>query len=289
MILIADCGSTKIDWCVADYSVSNNPIVKRFETCGMNAVLLTPEEMRERISQEMLPQLDTDLANKITDVYFYGAGCISPAVCGNVADAIRHSLPNAKVEVATDLLGAARALCGRRRGVACILGTGSNSCYYDGEKIARNVSPLGYILGDEGSGAVLGKLLVGNVLKGQLPDDLCEAFLKQYDLDNLSIIDRVYRKPQPNRFLASLSPFIKQNIDRPEMHQMAVEAFRAFFKRNLDNYKTEAPEGCKANFIGSIAHHYRDVLSEAAKDSGWEIGIIEKSPMDGLIEYHRNF
>ena len=159
MILIADCGSTKIDWCVVDGA----NVVRRVFTGGMNAVMLTEEEMASRIGEELVPQLGDE---QIEKVYFYGAGCIADEVCDNVRRAIAKNIPSAtKIEVHTDLLAAARALCGRKPGIACIMGTGSNSCYYDGEKICDNVSPLGYILGDEGSGAVLGKILIGDVLK----------------------------------------------------------------------------------------------------------------------------
>lgn len=278
MILIADCGSTKIDWCL----LNGQKIEARFETPGMNAVMTTREEMTQRIADEVKPNLPQ---GGIENVYFYGAGCVSPEVCGNVAEAIKRSVPEANVEVYTDLLAAARALCGRGPGIACILGTGSNSCYYDGAKIAKGVSPLGYILGDEGSGAVLGKILVGNVLKNQLPANLCEKFLNQYQLNAIDIITNVYRKPGGNRFLASLSPFILQNIERLEMYQMAREAFGAFFKRNVCQL-AEASGIREANFVGSIAHYYEKVIREAAADYGISVGKILKSPMAGLIEYH---
>lgn len=278
MILIADCGSTKIDWCL----LNNGKVEKQVFTLGMNAVMLTEEEMRQRISDELAPEL---AGYPVEEVYFYGAGCISEEVCGNVARAISANLPTAKtVEVHTDLLAAARALCGRNPGIACIMGTGSNSCYYDGNTICDNVSPLGYILGDEGSGAVLGKILLGDVLKNQLPADLCEKFLKQYDLDRLTIIRRVYKEPQGNRFLASVTPFLIENIDRKEVHDLVLNSFKAFFKRNIAQYKDY--EKLSVNFIGSIAHYYRPVLEEAAAESGCHIGTIIKSPMEGLIKFH---
>ncbi|MCM1451703.1 MAG: hypothetical protein NC102_05560 [Clostridium sp.] len=287
MKLIADCGSTKIDWCLITKDGSNGTVMieKRFETPGLNAVMLTTEEIRQRLDAELAPVI-SPYAEKVDNVYFYGAGCISPSVCGNVADALKAIMPNAAVEVDTDLLAAARALCGREAGIACILGTGSNSCYYDGESIKSNVSPLGYILGDEGSGAVLGKLLVGNVLKNQLPEDLCEKFLAQYGLDRMKIIENVYRKPGANKFLASLSPFIKENIDRPEIKDMAVEAFRQFFIRNISNYDGMQGEGAAVNFVGSIAFHYRKQLAQAAASCGYELGAVIKSPMEGLLRYH---
>ena len=278
MILIADCGSTKIDWCI----VNNGKVEKQVFTMGMNAIMLTEEDMRSRIADELMPEIS---GYSIEAVHFYGAGCISPEVCANVARAISANIPGAKsVNVHTDLLAAARALCGHSEGIACILGTGSNSCYYDGSEIRDNVSPLGYILGDEGSGAVLGKLLVGDVLKNQLPKDLCDKFLAEYDLDRLTIIRRVYKEPQGNRFLASVTPFLLANIERPEIHSLVLNSFKAFFVRNIQQYP--GYRSLSVNFIGSIAYYYRDVLAEAAEACGCRIGTIIKSPMQGLIQYH---
>ncbi|MBD5246216.1 MAG: ATPase [Barnesiella sp.] len=277
MKLIADCGSTKIDWCVLDGTTT----VKQVFTCGMNAIMLTEEEMAQRIREELYPEVK-DFA--IDEVYFYGAGCISPEVCANVANAIRASIPASIIEVHTDLLAAARALCGHNPGIACIMGTGSNSCYYDGEKIVDNVSPLGYILGDEGSGAVLGKLLVGDVLKNQLPAHLSEKFLKQYDLDRLTIIRRVYKEPGGNRFLASVTPFLIQNIEEPAIHRLVLNSFKSFFVRNIANYDNY--RNLPVNFVGSIAHYYQEVLREAAAAVDCHIGTIIKSPMEGLIKFH---
>jgi N-acetylglucosamine kinase-like BadF-type ATPase len=277
MILIADCGSTKIDWCL----IENSKVVKQVFTCGMNAIMLTQDEMAERIKNELVPEM---AEYKIDEIYFYGAGCINDAVCGNVAAAIRQNIPAETIEVHTDLLAAARALCGRRPGIACIMGTGSNSCYYDGEKIVDNVSPLGFILGDEGSGAVLGKLLLGDVLKNQLPKELCEKFLAQYNLDRITIIQRVYKEPQANRFMASVTPFLIQNIEEPSIHRLVLNSFKSFFVRNIAQYP--GYKDLQVNFIGSIAYYYKDVLSEAAAAVDCTIGTIIKSPMEGLIRFH---
>lgn len=280
MILIADCGSTKIDWCV----VSDGDVKRRVFTGGMNAVMLTQEEMTQRISSELMPQLGDEVIDRI---YFYGAGCLADEVCDNVRRALAANIPSARtIEVYTDLLAAARALCGREPGIACIMGTGSNSCYYDGEKICDNVSPLGYILGDEGSGAVLGRLLIGDVLKNQLPRHLCEKFLAQYQLDRLTIIRRVYKEPQANRFLASVTPFLLENIGEPAIHDLVLESFKSFFRRNVLQYSQART--LSVNFIGSIAHYYRDVLCEAAAATGCTIGTILPGPMPGLIAFHSN-
>ena len=280
MILIADCGSTKIDWCV----LNNHKVEKQVFTLGMNAVMLTEEEMRGRIAEELMPEMEA-LASEIKAIYFYGAGCISAEVCGNVARALKANIPSADtIEVYSDLLAAARALCGHEPGIACIMGTGSNSCYYDGKVIAANVSPLGYVLGDEGSGAVLGKLFLGDVLKKQLPAEVCAKFLQEYDLDLLTIIRRVYKEPQGNRFLASVTPFLSANLDVPEIHSLVLNAFIAFFRRNIAQYPdyTQHP----VNFIGSIAFYFKGVLEEAAKACGCSVGTIIKSPMEGLLKYH---
>lgn len=280
MILIADCGSTKTDWCL----LNDGEVKKRVFTGGMNAVMLTEEEMRGRIADELMPELGV-LSADIKAIYFYGAGCISVEVCGNVARALKANIPSAEtIEVYSDLLAAARALCGHEAGIACIMGTGSNSCYYDGKVIAANVSPLGYVLGDEGSGAVLGKLFLGDVLKKQLPAEVCAKFLKEYDLDLLTIIRRVYKEPQGNRFLASVTPFLSANLDVPEIHSLVLNAFIAFFRRNIAQYPhyTSYP----VNFIGSIAFYFKGVLEEAAHACGCTVGTIIKSPMEGLLKYH---
>ena len=280
MILIADCGSTKIDWCL----IENGKVAKQVFTSGINALLMSEEQIRQTIADELVPEIK---GYEIGSVYYYGAGCLFDDICANVRRAIAANIPSAKtIEVDTDLLAAARALCGKNPGIACIMGTGSNSCYYDGVRIVDNVSPLGYILGDEGSGAVLGKLLVGDVLKNQLPAALCEKFLKKYDLDRQKIIEGVYKKPAANRFLASLSPFLIENIEEPAVHRLVLNAFKAFFVRNIENY--EGSKTMPVSFVGSVAYYYRDVLEEAASSLGIKIGTVIKSPMEGLIKYHSN-
>lgn len=182
------------------------------------------------------------------------------------------------------MLAAARGLCGHEAGIACVLGTGSNSCYYDGKEIVNNISPLGFILGDEGSGAVLGKLLVGDMLKNQLPAALKEEFMKQFDLTAAEIIDRVYRQPFPNRFLASLSPFMVQHLEEPAIHSLVLNSFIAFLRRNVMQYDYRK---YPVHFIGSIAYCYKNILQEAAAETGISLGKILRSPMEGLIQYHQ--
>ena len=276
MMLIADSGSTKTDWCV----ILDNTPIKRIGTKGLNPFFQSEEEIQQELTQSLLPQLPD---GTIDSVYFYGAGC-TPEKAPTLRRAIADSLPIVgNIKAYSDMLAAARGLCGREAGITCILGTGSNSCFYDGKEIVNHISPLGFILGDEGSGAVLGKLLVGDILKNQLSPAIKEAFLKQFDLTVPEIIDRVYRQPFPNRFLASLSPFIAQHLEEPGIRQLVLGSFIAFLRRNVMQYDyTQYP----AHFIGSVAHCYKEILQEAAQETGIRIGKILQSPMEGLIQYH---
>ena len=278
MILIADSGSTKTDWCV----VENGQPIQQISTKGINPFFQSEEEISNEIATSLLPQLKT---NALDAVYFYGAGCGFPDKIAMVHRAItKHLQIKREVEVNTDMLAVAHGLCQHEAGIACIMDTGSNSCYYDGKQIVSNVSPLGFILGDEGSGAVLGKLLVGDILKNQMTPELKEKFLKQFSLTPADIIDRVYRKPFPNRFLASLSPFLAQNIDEPCIHALVLGSFKSFLKRNVMQY--ENFRNSKVHFIGSVAFYYKTILAEAAQEMNIQLGTIIKSPMEGLIKYH---
>ena len=277
MILIADSGSTKTDWCV----VEQGQMVQQIATKGTNPFFQSEEEISNEIATALLPRLKS---NTLDAVYFYGAGCAFPDKIEAVHRAISaHLHVTNGIEVSSDMLAAARGLCGHQPGIACIMGTGSNSCYYDGKEIVSNVSPLGFILGDEGSGAVLGKLLVGDLLKNQLPAELKEKFLAQFNLTPADIINQVYRQPFPNRFLASLSPFLVQNLHEPGIRTLVLDSFKAFLRRNVMQYDYRHHP---VHFIGSVAFYYQEILREAAHDMGMQVGTIIKSPMEGLISYH---
>lgn len=279
MIVIADSGSTKTDWCV----VEQGQMIRQITTKGTNPFFQSEEEIGNEIATVLLPQLKDSILDA---VYFYGAGCAFPDKIGAVHRAIAaHLEVRNGIEVSSDMLAAARGLCGHEAGIACIMGTGSNSCYYNGKEIEHNVSPLGFILGDEGSGAVLGKLLVGDLLKNQLPTALKEKFLTQFNLTPADIIDRVYRQPFPNRFLASLSPFLVQNLHEPSIHALVLDSFKAFLRRNVMQYDCQHN---RVHFIGSVAFYYQEVLQQAADEMGVQIGTIVKSPMEGLIRYHNS-
>lgn len=277
MILIADSGSTKTDWCLAD-SAGNDS--KCFTTQGINPFHQSPQEVAALLHKEVLPQLNHHLT-KISSTFFYGAGCTTEKA-PTLKALLQEALPQtACVEVASDMLGAARSLCGHRPGIVGILGTGSNSCYYDGEGIVQNVPPLGYILGDEGSGTALGKRLIGDCLKGLLPEELCKRFLVHCRLTQSEIIERVYRQPLANRFLAECSRFLHEHRQEESIHRLLTECFGEFIRRNLLSY----PAG-ELFFTGSIACCYAEELQEAAKQHGLHIAAIRPHPIEGLITFH---
>ena len=275
MILIADSGSTKTGWCVSEHGKQVQCII----TKGINPYFQSEDEISDDIQSALIPELKTKTFEAL---HFYGAGCL-PEKIPMMQRALGKHLDVKTIEVNSDMLAAARGLSGKNQGIVCILGTGSNSCFYDGEKIVCNVSPLGFILGDEGSGAVLGKLLVGDILKNQLPAGLKEKFLQQFGLTPAMIIEQVYRQPSPNRFLASLSPFLAQNIEAPEIRALVLNAFKTFLNRNVKQYDYQQH---KVHFVGSIAYHYKEILKEAIRECGMQLGNIVRSPMEGLISYH---
>ena len=275
MILIADGGSTKTDWCISDQGKQ----LQRITTKGINPFFLTEDAIGLEIRSSLLPELQSSTFDAL---YFYGAGCL-PEKIPMMQNALTKYLEVKTIEVNSDMLAAARGLSGRNPGIVCILGTGSNSCYYDGEKIVDNVSPLGFILGDEGSGAVLGKQLVSDLLKNQLPAGLKEKFLQEFDLTPSVIIERVYRQPFPNRFLASLSPFLLRNIEEPSIRLLVSAGFRAFLTRNVMQYDYKR---YPIYFIGSVAYYYREILEETVLATGMQLGGIMRQPMEGLVKYH---
>ena len=277
MILIADSGATKTDWCLGE----NKADAQIIQTQGINPFHQTKEHIARVLSEELLPQLGE--AKTVSHIHFYGAGC-TPEKSVIVKEELETFFPQAEIEVQSDLLGAARSLCGKEKGIACILGTGSNSCEYDGEKITANVSPLGYILGDEGSGATLGKHLVGDCLKHQLPEHICSQFLEYTGLTPAQIIDKVYRQPQANRFLASLTPFLSTHRDEPKIHELLISCFSDFFRRNVMQYASHTD--CEIHFTGSIAWHFQEEVKEAAKTLDIRTGKFIQSPIHGLINYH---
>ena len=277
MILVADSGSTKTDW----RAVASNGAEKKFTTAGINPFHQRGDDIESIIRNNDVSSLE----DQVTKVYFYGAGCNYEDKIRIVSDAIGSIFTGAHIEIHHDLIAAARALCGRREGISCILGTGSNSCYYDGVNIARNRPSLGYVLGDEGSGAYIGKKFIQDFLYGKIPPSVHNKFIQEYpDLSIDKILDKVYSGYLPNRYLASFSEFVQANISNPYLHGLVYECFYAFLDNHVckyDSYK-ELP----THFVGSIAFYFQDILKRVAKDTGVKVGKIIKSPIEGLTHYH---
>jgi len=277
MILIADSGSTKTDWRLVDGTECANA-----ETKGLNPFQLSAEQIFNILQTELLAQLPQVDAREITSVFFYGAGCIGEMVASMRA-CLKRVFVNADVEVESDLLGAARAACGHTSGVVAILGTGSNSCLFDGEKIVSQVPPLGFILGDEGSGAVLGKLFLNALLKNRLDEALKKQFFDEFQLSYTEIIGRVYRDPMPSRFLASLVPFIEKNISHKSVRDLVTENFRNFFENNILQYDSNVKE---ISLIGGMASSFLDEFNEVANSYGFRLKKHLRRPIDELVVYH---
>ena len=278
MILIADSGSTKTDWALIPPTAAANASL--FASQGINPVHQDRSVIAGILRQELLPQLNPE---NVSCVCFYGSG-VRPELESVMVQLLQEAFPRAKqVEAHSDLLGAARALCGHNYGIASILGTGANSCLYDGEAIVQNTPALGYILGDEGSGGVLGKHFLHELYKGVLSENIRAEFEREYSLTMADVIRRVYREPMPNRFLASLAPFIHRHLSDPAVRDLVIDNFRDFFRYNIRPYgHPEMPVSC----VGSVAWYFRDQLAEAANAEGFTIGTVLRSPIEGLTKYH---
>jgi N-acetylglucosamine kinase-like BadF-type ATPase len=278
MILIADSGSTKTEWALIDQGKEAGS----FLTSGINPFFQTADDIESMLRAE---QFAAGIS-AIDSVYFYGAGCANEEKNAIVKEGISRVVKAVNYEIGSDLLAAARSLCQGEPGVACILGTGSNSCLYNGKDITMNVSPLGFILGDEGSGAVLGRMLVSDVLKNQLPKQIIDLFYEKYKTSRPEIQDRVYKQPFPNRYLAQYTRFLSENIDKPEIERIVVQGFDSFIKRNLLQYP--GIETQRVHFTGSVAFYFGAQLKKVMNNNNLVLGKIVKAPMEDLINYHRN-
>lgn len=278
--LIADCGSTKTEWAILRPDTPGEPPTI-FRTTGFNAAVTPPEVIANILASEVTPRL-ADI--KVSRICFYGAGCIGGDVDERLHGLLSQAIPAAEIEIAGDLLGAARALFGNRPGIACILGTGSNCGVYDGREITLNTPPMGYILGDEGSGAVLGRKLINVIFKhpGLLPYDIIEDFNLTYNLSKGDIIERVYRQPAANRFLASFCPFIKKHITHPVIHNLVATSFEEFLSANLPTDLLQSPT-LPIGFVGSIAYHFSDILTAVCTRHGLTCASILSAPLPALI------
>jgi glucosamine kinase len=279
MILIADSGSTKTDWVL----INKKKIVNSFQGLGINPYYQSYENIMEILEHDLTPKINPD---EIRKIHFYGSGCSTETKCQMLSSAFEKHIKNAEININHDLIGAAKALFGNSEGIACILGTGSNSCHYDGKNIIASAVSLGFILGDEGSGSYLGKSFIINYLKENIPVEIKELFEKEYNYNLENILDAVYNQPKPGKFLASFTKFISENSSNEFMKSLIYSSFRGFFSEQIRKYfkYKEAPISC----VGSIAYYFQDFLKEVAHENGVEIQKIIKTPIEGLVEYHRN-
>lgn len=273
--LIADSGSTTADWAV----IADNRTTQIIKTTGINPIHQDDKTIIGIISTELCPALESNPEQ----IHFYGAGCIGGDANDKLSGLLSKLFPNTGITVASDLLGAARSLCGTQQGIAGILGTGANSCLYDGKEITSNIPPLGYILGDEGSGASLGKAFLRQLLRGKIDAQLTETFYNEYRTDYPQLIRRIYREPAANRFLASLSPFMARHISHPDIRDIASVTFKSFFENHIMQYDCH---DCPVHLTGSVAYHYAPVIRQTATELGINIGHITCCPIEGLISYH---
>ena len=276
--LIADSGSTKTDWVIT----RNGLKVGAFQSAGINPFYQTSEEIIPALIEQVIP----NLTSQVDKVFFYGAGCADEKSSRPVFDALSHCIPSAtQIEVASDMLGAARGLCGHEPGLACILGTGANNAFYDGEKTLHSIGSLGFWLGDEGSGSYLGKTLVVNFLQNELPSELHEKFAAAYpEINRLYVLENAYKKPYPNRFFAAFSKFIAENITDSYMQQLVSNAFLLFTEKYILKHPNAAQY--PVHFTGSVAFYYQNILKEVVVSRNLQCGRILKTPLEGLIQYY---
>ena len=274
--LIADCGATKGEWCLI-----NKGKKKTIITQGISPYFLSTEQITNLLQKELKSKLKNI---EIDEVYYYGTGCANPANAKSVKKAISKVFTGAKVEATHDLMAAARALCGREKGVACILGTGSNSCYYDGKKIVKNSPGLGYVLGDEGSGAYLGRKVIQYYLYGTFDYELRGRFDLTYTTNAAEILENVYKKPSPNRYLAGFAKFLAENRGHYMIENIIEDGLNDFFFNHLCKYRETWT--MPIHFAGSIAFGFKDVVQQLCNSYEFELGKVMKNPMEGLVAYH---
>ncbi len=278
MKLIADSGSTKTSWCLS----AEDGFTEYFSTGGMNPFFRSTEDIANELREKLVPKIDA----AIDRIYFYGAGVINQEKGNIVKRALQEMFPGAGIEVESDLLAAARSTLGKERGIACILGTGSNSCLYNGNEIIEHVPPLGFILGDEGSGAVIGRKLLADFLKGVMPEQISNQFKDRFKNTYAGFMEGVYKKDKPNWFLAQFVPFISENISEGYCSNLVETSFEEFIKRNIFRYS--GFQQLPICFVGSVAFHFQEQLKNVLHKNQLHIKTVVKEPLKGLTNYHTN-
>ncbi len=277
MILIADGGSTKTEW-----RLINDSETSSYSCAGINPFFNSKKQIIDEIKTLNL----TEQKDSIKEVYFYGAGLTKGKAQEDLEDAFRSVFRNSRIYLNDDLTAAGRALFAEGSGIACILGTGSNSCLYINGKLKDKVPALGYILGDEGSGADIGKRFLNDLLKRKLSKDLSKDLINNEGLEMNKVLDRVYRERLPNRFLASMTKQVKKNLHHPEIRQIVLDSFNSFIEKNILGYSDYRE--MEIGFVGSVAWHFKDELEEVLTGHNLRFKKIIKQPVEDLVIYHRN-
>lgn len=280
-VIIADSGSTKTDWVLLEGS----KVIKEIKTIGFNPYFQTRDQISLEILNHLKPHMH-DYLHEVTEIHYYGTGCSTAENCKLIEESITLTLDVPKVNVSHDLLAAARALCKRDWGIASILGTGSNSCLYNGEEILENVPSTGYLWSDYGGGSQIGKFFIRDYFEENLPLEISEAFEKA-GYNREVILNNVYKKSVPGKYLATVSHFVSQYHEHPAVNKILVECFDSFFIQQISKY-TDSKKHV-VHTVGSIGFHYKDLIKEIAEKHGYKIGNVIQSPMEGLIQYHSQF
>ena len=277
MMIIVDSGSTKADWAIV-YPDGRQELIT---TMGLNPFFQSQVEVEMVVQKEVLPLIDSET---VGEIYFYGAGCHGAEQNNIIRHGLARFFPDAYIEVDHDLLGSARATCGNQAGIACIIGTGSNTCLYDGFKIVDNVDNLGYLLGDEGSGYYIGKLLIRDIFLRRMPKDVNKAFEAAYPLTKNQLMDKIYGGT-PNVYIAGFAKFASEHRDHPYIQKLIGRSFEDLIKGYVLKYK--GCHGLAIHFVGSIAYHFKDLLDLMLKKHRLRLGVIVQKPIQHLVEYHK--
>jgi N-acetylglucosamine kinase-like BadF-type ATPase len=282
MILIADSGATQTDWCLLNTDLS---IHKQFRTSGLNANYLTDLEIVNILFRELTPILLYPIAEQITNVFFYGSGCSTEDKQRKMRTQILKITPNADVIADHDMLGAAISLCGNDMGIACILGTGSNSCYYDGKIVKKTILSLGYLLGDEGSGTHIGKKILYAYLKNKMPKDVRHLFYAKYKKQPEDMVTEMYAAQKIGTYFSQFSYFASENLNNTYIQNIVKQCFKEFLQEQVSQF--DEAKHLPLGFVGSIATVFQQELKSAVQEFGYTLGKIIQNPIDGLVEFHQ--
>jgi len=280
MMLIADSGSTKTHWELVNTDTRNT---QPYFTQGISPFYQSSADIFKMLETELFPHISEHYIEK---VFYYGTGCSQPDKIEVVYNALNKSFPQAQIFIEHDLLAAAKAACGNESGIACILGTGSNSCLFDGKEISDNVPSLGFMLGDEGSGAFFGRKILQAYFYRDMPNELADKFKIQFAINKVDVLNNVYEKPNPNRYVASFMPFLNENNTHPFIKNILSEGFNEFIEKFILKY--EGHQHLPIHFIGSVAFINQNILTERLAKYNLKVGRFLRSPMEGLIEFHLN-